>query len=184
MNDISDFRIKLTDGVLSLEPLRESDWSALFAVASDPAIWEQHPSRDRWQKEVFKQFFADALDSNGCMVVRDEKSGEVIGSSRFFFARGEPDEVEIGWTFLARKYWGGAMNARIKRMMIGLALQRVRQVIFLVGATNMRSRRAMEKIGARLTDRSYDAGPNQTHYVVYAMNEAEFLASPLCFDQR
>ena len=185
MRNSREFQTELTDGVLSLSPLRESDWDGLFAVASDRKIWEQHPSHDRWQEDVFRQFFDDALASNGCMVVRDQESGNVIGSSRFFFGRSEPDEIEIGWTFLARKYWGGTTNARMKRLMVGHALQHAHQVIFLVGHTNMRSRRAMEKIGARFTDRRYPAGAKdgEAHHVIFAMNNTEFLSSLLGRDQ-
>lgn len=56
--------------------------------------------------------------------------------------------VEIGWTFLARAYWGGRYNGEMKRLMLRHAFAAVSRVIFVIGAGNIRSQRAIEKIGA------------------------------------
>ena len=66
---------------LAARPVRAADFEALYAAASDPLIWEQHPVKDRHRREVFAEFFADALASGGALTVLDE-AGEVIGSSR------------------------------------------------------------------------------------------------------
>jgi RimJ/RimL family protein N-acetyltransferase len=133
---------------LELRPLRPEDWEALFAVASDPLIWEQHPARDRYKEEVFKEFFQEALESGGALVVIDRKTQKVVGSSRYFGYDPEKSEVEIGWTFLARSYWGGKYNGEMKRLMLDHAFKFVDRVVFLIGPENFRSRRACEKIGA------------------------------------
>lgn len=73
----------LTGELLELRPLRQDDWPALFAVASDPLIWEQHPEADRYREDVFRTFFANAMDSGGALVAIDRATGAVIGSSRF-----------------------------------------------------------------------------------------------------
>ena len=125
----------------------------LFSVASDPLIWEQHPARNRYEEEVFKQFFREALECGGAFVVVDRKTQAIIGSSRYFGYDPEKREIEIGWTFLARSHWGGHYNREMKRLMLDHAFQFVDSVIFKVGATNLRSRRAMEKIGGVLTER-------------------------------
>ena len=96
-------------------------------------------------------------------------------------ARAAPGEMEIGWTFLARSYWGGAMNRELKRMMLAHAFRFVPRVIFVVGERNLRSRRAMEKIGARLTERIIDVpGSPQGRHVVYAIDREGFADGPLC----
>jgi N-acetyltransferase len=133
--------------LLELRPLREEDFGALFAAASDPLIWEQHPDSDRWTEPVFRQYFAGALASGGAFVVTDLRDGRVIGSSRYHGYDAARSEVEIGWTFLTRGYWGGAYNAEMKRLMLRHAFQFVGSVIFIVGMDNKRSQRAMEKIG-------------------------------------
>jgi RimJ/RimL family protein N-acetyltransferase len=128
-----------------------NDWAALYAVASDPLIWAVHPANDRWQEPVFRRFFDDALASGGALVAINPATNDLIGSSRFDRTRADPGEIEIGWTFLARRYWGGPTNAALKFLMVGHALTQVDRVIFLVGENNLRSRRAMEKIGAQLS---------------------------------
>jgi len=162
----------LANASVQLRPLAAADWPALFATASDPQIWAGHPAHDRWQEPVFRRFFDEALASGGALVALDPGSGAIIGSSRYDFDRAEPGEVEIGWTFLARSHWGGATNAAMKALMIGHALKSIDRVIFLIGETNMRSRRAMEKIGGELTDRHHDAmlGGAPVRHLIYAID--------------
>ena len=116
-------------------------------------IWEQHPCPDRYKEDVFREFFREALESKGALVAVDRKSHTIIGSSRYRWHGPERNELEIGWTFLARSHWGGIYNQEMKRLMLAHAFTFVDTVIFLVGATNLRSRKALEKIGAALTNR-------------------------------
>jgi RimJ/RimL family protein N-acetyltransferase len=166
-----------------LRPLRADDWDALFAVASDPLIWEQHPAHDRWQEPVFRAFFDDALANGGALVAIDAATGAVIGSSRFEgLEEAGGGSVEIGWTFLARSHWGGRWNHEMKRLMLAHALASVAEVRFLVGATNTRSRRALQKIGARLTDRREErvmAGGKVIPHLTYAITRESFAQGPL-----
>ena len=169
-----DAQPTLIGASVTLSPLRAEDWDALFAVAADPLIWAVHPAHDRWQEPVFRRFFADAMASGGCLIIRDNATDAVIGSSRYDRSRVEPDEVEIGWTFLARDYWGGATNREIKTLMIAHALRWFNAAVFMVGETNIRSRRAMEKIGGvLLPDRTpvFDMAGVATPHVVYAIRQ-------------
>jgi len=143
-----DLQPNLKGELIELRPLTPEDWDDLFAIASDPLIWEQHPESDRYKEDVFKVFFKDALESGGAFVVIDRKNKRIIGSTRFYGYEPEKSEIEIGWTFLARKYWGGRHNWEMKQLMLAHAFQFVDNVVFYVGENNMRSRRATEKIGA------------------------------------
>src|SRR5437763_5813839 len=143
---------------LRLRPLRADDWEALFAVASDPLIWEQHPAPDRYQEEVFKGFFRDALASGGALIALDARDGRVIGSSRFHGYDKQRSEIEIGWTFLARSHWGGVYNKEMKQLMLRHAFRFVKRVVLLVGLENLRSQRAVEKIGGVRVGSRPDAG--------------------------
>ena len=150
---------------LSLRPLRPENFHALYAVASDPLMWEQHPVNDRYTEEVFKGFFQEAMDSGGALIATDAKDGHVIGSSRFHGYDGEKSEIEIGWTFLARSHWGGVYNGEMKRLMLRHAFGFVKSVIFLVGPQNVRSQRALEKIGGvRAGSRRDGAGQESLIY--------------------
>ena len=133
--------------LLTLRPIRPDDFDALFAVAADPLIWEQHPVHDRHTEPRFREFFQGALDSRGAFVVLDRRDGRMIGSSRYHGWDAERSEVEIGWTFLARRYWGGTYNGEMKRLMLDHAFRFVERVVFLVGEENIRSQKAVERIG-------------------------------------
>jgi RimJ/RimL family protein N-acetyltransferase len=143
-----DLKPHLKGELIELRPLRPEDWNDLFAVASDPLIWEQHPESDRYKEDVFKAFFAGALESGGAFVVIDTRTQQIIGSTRFHGFDPEKSEIEIGWTFLARKYWGGKYNREMKDLMLAHAFKYVANVVFFVGKDNIRSQRATEKIGA------------------------------------
>lgn len=144
-----DLQPTLEGKLLRLRPLREEDWDALYAAASDPLIWEQHPVPDRYREDVFRGFFREAMESGGAFVVIDAKNGQVIGSTRYLGYNPKESEIEIGSTFLARSYWGGVYNREMKDLLLRHAFQFVEHVVFLVGPQNWRSHKAMEKIGGR-----------------------------------
>ena len=127
----------------------------MFAAAADPEIWKLHPAPDRYTEAVFRTYFDDAIACGSAFAFVDRDSGDVIGSSRYNGFDPVASEIEIGWTFLARKYWGGTYNAEIKQLMLEHAFRYVDTIVFWVGETNLRSRRAMEKIGGVLRDGIY-----------------------------
>jgi RimJ/RimL family protein N-acetyltransferase len=143
-----DLQPVLKGELLTLRPVRPRDFDNLYAVASDPLIWEQHPNNDRYKEEVFRQFFREALDSGGALIAVDSKDGKLIGSSRFHGYDEAKSEIEIGWTFLARSHWGGIYNREMKQLMLRHAFRFVKSVVFLIGPQNLRSQRAIQKIGA------------------------------------
>ena len=143
-----DLQPSLRGELLHLRPLRSDDFDALFAVAADPLIWEQHPARDRYQPDVFRAFFDEATASGGALIASDARDGRVIGGSRYHGYNPGQSEIEIGWTFLTRAYWGGKYNGEMKELMLRHAFTFVDRVVFLIGPENYRSQRAVEKIGA------------------------------------
>ena len=88
------------------------------------------------------------LASGGALTVVSQGEQSIIGSSRFDHYDRSRSEIEIGWTFIARSCWGGAYNGEIKRLMLRHAFGSVRNVVFKIHSDNMRSRRAVEKLGA------------------------------------
>lgn len=139
----------LVGELVELRPLRREDFEAVYGAASDPLIWEVHPERDRWKPEVFQFFFDSGMESGGAFAVVERSTGKIIGSTRFHNLK-PGEEVEIGWTFLERKFWGGKYNGEMKRLMMDHAFRFVGRVVFTVGEENWRSRRAVEKIGGKL----------------------------------
>lgn len=167
---------------LLLRPLTPDDWEALYAVASDPEIWAIHPQPNRWQEPVFRQFFADALERGGALVVIDKSSGAVIGSSQYKpVDLADGGMVEVGWTFLARSHWGGGTNRELKRLMLAHAFTHVARVEFRVGECNRRSQRALGNIGANPTGRCImvDTPTGSMRHLTYEITRESFAAGPL-----
>lgn len=171
----------LTGPRLTLRPLREADREALFAIAADPLLWEQHPINDRWQRAVFDAFIDEALAAGGALVAVLRDSGSLAGSSQFRATPLDPQAVEIGWTFLARAHWGTRLNHEMKRLMLAHALASVPRVLFRIGERNTRSRLAIEAVGGVLTnlveEGSYRGRP--VRHVVYTIDRAGFASGPL-----
>ncbi len=156
-----------------VRPVVAADWAGMFAAAADPKIWEVHPESDRYQEAVFRKYFDAALASGSAFSFVNRASGDIIGSCRFYGHDADASEVEIGWTFLSRDYWGGSYNAEIKQLLLNHAFTFVDTVVFWVGATNIRSRRAMEKIGGVLRPGvQHRAVAGEAPYVVYEIRAA------------
>ena len=152
MESDADLQPTLIGERVIVRPVEAADWDGMFAAASDPEVWVLHPESDRYQEDVFRRYFDGALESGSAFSFVDKESGQIIGSSRYYGYDEALSEIEIGWTFLARDYWGGSYNAEIKQLMLEHAFTFVDTVVFWIGEANIRSRRAVEKIGAVLRD--------------------------------
>ena len=144
--------IDLKNEIIKLFPLQETDFEKLFKVASDPLVWEQHPNKLRYQKDVFQNYFEGAILSKGAFLICDTKTNEVVGSSRFYDYNENENSILIGYTFLGRNFWGKGYNKALKKLMLDYAFQHVEKVYFHIGAHNYRSQKAIEKIGATKVD--------------------------------
>jgi hypothetical protein len=155
-NPTVDFELQphLTGSLVELRPLERGDFDALYEAAKDPLIWEQHPERDRHTIEVFRRYFEGAIESGGAFAVLERATGRMIGSSRYTNLDPEQREVEIGWTFLERAFWGGKYNRELKSLMIEHAFRFVDRVVFQIGENNLRSQKAIQTIGARFLRRA------------------------------
>jgi len=171
-----DFQPTLKSDVLILRPLREEDREELYQAASDPLIWEVHPQRDRYQRPVFDIFFDGGIKSKTALVAVDVKTGALIGSSRYLDWKPTEKSVEIGFTFLSRAYWGGGYNRAMKKLMMDHAFRFADTIFFVAGENNLRSRKAIEKIGGEFVRKTMsklaDGSPNPS--VVYQVNKDKY----------
>ena len=162
--DGSVFMLPLQTEHFFLEPLTPKDFDALFAVASDPLLWEQHPEADRWKRSKFQRFFDGGLANDlGCFVIREKRSGRAAGSSRFYGYDEANRCIRIGYTFVARKFWGTSANREIKEAMLLRAFNVVDRVFFDIGPQNFRSIGAVKKLGAVF---SHDESDSKAVYVL------------------
>jgi RimJ/RimL family protein N-acetyltransferase len=166
-----------TDELL-LSPLLQEDLEALYQVASDPAIWEQHPNKNRWKREDFTIFFEGAMASKGAFKIIDKRTGNIIGSSRFYDYNEKENSIFIGYTFYATACWGKGINRAVKILMLQYAFKTVQQVLFHVGAQNIRSQVAMSRIGAIKTGEETVAyfGEPVRHNFVYRISKNDWPA--------
>ncbi|MCZ4225054.1 GNAT family N-acetyltransferase [Pedobacter rhodius] len=146
-----DLQPKLENDLIQVIPLKADDFEKLYAVASDPLIWEQHPNKDRYKREVFENFFKGAMESTGAFIVYDKVTKQVAGSSRYYDLDEANNSVAVGYTFIGRDFWGKGYNAALKKLMLDYAFRFVDKVILHIGATNFRSQKATEKLGAKKT---------------------------------
>ena len=163
-----------------LRPLVTKDYDGLYAVASDPEIWAMHPFRDRYKREIFDAFFADAIASQGAFAILDRATHDIIGSTRFASYDPTIAEIEIGWTFFATAYWRTGINREVKALMLRHIFQFVRIVVFQVGAHNFRSRTAVERLGSKLVrEHKRHHGGQVNDYTTYHLTREDALSGVL-----
>ncbi len=174
MNTAFEFQPILQGPRVTVRPIEEKDWEGMYAVASNPKVWEVHPVSDRYKETVFRDFFDAAVASGTAFSFVDRDSGLIIGSSRYYGLDTDLGEVEIGWTFLAYDYWGGSFNAEVKKLMLDHAFKFVDAVVFWVGDSNIRSMRAMEKIGGIKRQQMQNRVLNGVSYphIIYEIRKA------------
>jgi len=174
-----DLQPTLENELIKITPLKETDFEALYQIASDPLVWEQHPNKNRYQREVFENFFKGALESKGAFLVCEKNSGQVIGSSRYYEQNEEHQSIAIGYTFIGRDYWGKGHNRALKTLMLDHAFKFVEHVILHIGATNFRSQKAAEKLGALKVSEievAYYGEPIKLNYV-YQIDKSNWESS-------
>ncbi len=132
-----------------LLPLKEEDFELVHKAASNPEVWAEHPNKNRWQEDVFRNFFKGALRSGGAFKIIDKASGNVIGSTRFYDYDRKKDSILIGYTFFAKEYWNQGYNHAAKRLMLDYIFDYVSVVHLHIGAENERSKRSITNLGAR-----------------------------------
>jgi len=175
-NPLPIIGVELSNDFVALFPLEQTDFKALYSVASDPAVWEQHPNKDRWKREVFLTFFEGAMESRGAFRIMDVATGQIAGSTRFYDYNREEDCINIGYTFYATRYWGRGFNPAVKAMMLDYIFRFVSKVYFHVGAVNKRSQIAMSRLGAVKVDEQEIAyfGENAAVNYIYCITKDQW----------
>ena len=172
-----NFHPILKNNLVTATPLQQADFDRLFVAASDPLIWEQHPNKNRWQREVFENYFEGAIKSGGAFLVTDTQTNEVIGSSRYSDYVAATNTVSIGYTFFVRSHWGTGHNYALKQLMLQYIFEFVDTVKFYIGAINKRSQISLERFGAIKTgeeETAYYGEPAKLDYV-YCITKEQWI---------
>ena len=144
-----DFKPTLQNDLVLLRPLQDGDFESLFAISSDPLLWEQHPAKERATLEGFTAWFKDAMGTDKAFLIQDKATGRTVGTSRYNLVKEDESAIEIGWTFIGREFWGGKYNQASKKLMLDYAFTYFDRVLFFVDVNNLRSQKAVEKIGGK-----------------------------------
>lgn len=175
-----DLQPVLQSKTLLLRPLENSDFAQLFNIASDRLLWEQHPNPDRYKKIEFEKWFTAAIESKGTMVAIDIGNSDsiIVGTSRFYRSyytwQADNNEIAIGYTFIQRSLWGSGTNIELKKLMLNYAFHHIKIVWLHVGANNIRSQKAVEKIGAKYSHRQMiEMADEPIEYIFYKMYKSD-----------
>lgn len=167
----------LEDQEFQLIPLEQGDFESVYEVASDPRVWEQHPNKDRYKRDVFENFFKGAIESKGAFKIIDKVSGDVLGSSRYYGFDETDNSIFVGYTFYGTKSWGKGINPRVKKLMLDYIFQFVDTVHFHIGKNNFRSQVALERLGGQKIaeeEVAYFGEPTRTNFV-YEIKKEDWL---------
>jgi len=181
-----DLQPTLVGENITLRPLLIKDFSDLYQAAADPIIWELHPDSSRYKCDIFRErFFVDAISSGGALAILDNLSGRIIGSSRYYKLNPDKKEISIGYTFLERAQWGSGANNEMKKLMLDHIFSYVDTAWFGVAEINLRSRRAVEKLGAALSHRENRELEGQSYVQLhYKLSAPTYRAKQCLRDQR
>jgi len=160
-----------------LIPLQKGDFELLYEVASDPKVWEQHPNKDRYKREVFENFFKGAMESQGAFKIIEKSTGNFLGSTRFYDFDESENRIFIGYTFYGANSWGKGINPQVKKLMLDYIFQFVDKVHFHIGKENFRSQIALERLGGKKIaeeEVAYFGEPTRTNIVYEITKENHF----------
>jgi RimJ/RimL family protein N-acetyltransferase len=150
----ADLRTSLVGRLAAVEPLSVEHEPGLLAAAEDAEMFAWMPV-NMTSPEALGAWLNTTLASGEAgrevpFVIRDARSGEVVGSTRFLEFRFEHLRAEIGWTWLRRSSWSTGINVETKLLLLGHAFDQVglRRVEFKTDARNERSRGALLALGA------------------------------------
>jgi N-acetyltransferase len=145
---------RLDGRLVSLQKLVPTHAESLRQVASDPIIW-RHMPMEAWRADVFNDWlhlaFQAQLEDQSCVFsIVDQLTGRLVGSTRFQDIDIKHRKVDIGWTWFAVEAWQKGHNTETKYLMLQYAFEvwGVHRVGFKVDERNLRSQRAIERIGA------------------------------------
>jgi len=139
----------------TLEPLSIDHVSELGEAAKDGELWRLWytgvPSPET--AESYVKDALDMFDKHTAMpfIIRENKSGKIIGSTRFCNIEEDKKRAEIGYTWYAKSYQRSPINTECKLMLLTHAFEQLDAIAveFRTHWHNQQSRRAIERLGAK-----------------------------------
>ena len=153
----------LENEVVKLRQTKKDDFNELFKLAGKKKIWEQHSNKDRYKKSVFLEYFNQGLKNEfGSLTIISRLDNKIVGWTRLYDFDENKPTVKIGYTFLGRLYWGTNINYNSKKLILNYLFSFLEYVCFDIFEKNIRSQKAVKKLGASLNSQTED----KHHYIL------------------
>lgn len=144
----------LTGERVKLVPMEIDHIDGLFAAAQDPRIWDYMFAKvetvDDMKRIVKEALSAKEIGLEFPFTVIDRTTDQIVGSTRFLNIATAHRRLEIGWTWYHPSVWRTRVNTECKYLLLRHCFETLGafRVEFKTDARNVRSRRAIERLGA------------------------------------
>lgn len=183
MSDWID-KIELEGEKVKLIPLENSHKDEILKAASDGKLWELWFTSVPSSKSI-DNYIAHAVKQRQKgieypFVVIDKKSGELIGSTRYYNIQPEHRRLEIGYTWYAKNHQRTGVNTESKLLLLQYAFEDLNciAVQFMTNWHNLRSREAIKRLGAKqdgiLRNHRLNADGSYRDTVVFSITDQEW----------
>ena len=144
--------VVLTGEGVRLEPMSQDHAQGLYNRGRFDADWAYMPRACFIDQADTRQWIDEALEDPASLpfVILETSKNKVVGSTRFLNIRPQHRSLEIGWTWLGQEWQRTGVNTEVKTLLLTHAFERLGciRVEFKTDARNLRSQRALERIGA------------------------------------
>lgn len=141
---------------VKLSLLDLSNYKHLIEIAKQPNLIQFSPSKID-TPEALKSYVQTAVDgyyhkTTLPFIVFDKQTNTYAGSTRFGLINWKNKVLHIGWTWIGNQFQGSGLNANMKFLMLQYAFETLKfdKVEFRIDERNIKSRKAVEKLGATL----------------------------------
>ncbi len=145
--------VTLAGELVRLEPLQQGHAQGLYNRGRSASDWQYMPRARLIDMADTRQWIDEtlAVSTQLPFAVVETRKNRVIGSTRFLNIRPEHRSLEIGWTWLGEEWQRTGINTEMKYLLLSHAFERLGcvRVEFKTDARNLRSQRALERIGAQ-----------------------------------
>ncbi len=167
-----------------LEPLDRTHLPGLIAVGLDPELWRWTLTRVDTRDDL-RRYLEAALANRSAgtelpFAIVDRRSGRLAGSRRYLNIDAHHRRLEVGYTWVGRRWQGTGANTEAKLLLLGHAFERLgaHRVEFKTDSLNLRSRAALRAVGATeegtLRNHMVTEGGRLRHTVYFSVIDSEW----------
>jgi RimJ/RimL family protein N-acetyltransferase len=153
--EILKSKIQLENDKVLLLPFENPRNQELKEIIFEKEIWEFMGMNMKNEKE-FEKYLTNTIEDKKNRIcypflIIDKKSNRVVGSTRYGYLNIASQKCEIGWTWYGTEFQGTGLNKACKHELLKFGFEKIgfRRIQFSADQENLRSQRAIEKLGAK-----------------------------------